>query len=292
MEPAGFLNPKRLLRESRLYPVLDSWRTRFDRQRSRARFQRHLRPSDLFLVGHPKSGNTWLAYMLAVLRDRDLEDGITLANVTARVPAVHGAEARIAQHAALPEPRIFRNEWPVSPDLYPRSVYLVRDPRAALVSMFHMYRVLYPRDRIEMAEFVDEYLAHGCIRRWEPRLVRWDRQVEAWRARRERGARVLVVRFEDMVADRARALREAAAFAGIHASAPVFEHAVARGSFAAMRADEEAHGAAAYPGRKRERGRFIRRGEPDSWRDEMAPQLAARIERAFAPGMRALGYLE
>ena len=32
-------------------------------------FRGAVRKSDVFLVGHPKSGNTWLAFMLAVLKE-------------------------------------------------------------------------------------------------------------------------------------------------------------------------------------------------------------------------------
>lgn len=292
MHPAGLLSAKRLLRESRVYPIAAAWRARLGERHRRRRFEQHLRPSDVFLVGHPKSGNTWMAYMLAILRDRDLDERITLANLKQHVVPIHGSEARVAQHAGLIEPRIFRNEWPVYADLYPRTVYLVRDPRAVMVSMFHMYRVLFGRRATTMDEFVEEYLEHGCIRRWEPRLVRWDRHVEAWLARRESGAQVSFVHFEQMVSDRRLALSRAASFAGIPFDDELLERAVVRGSFRAMRADEDAHGAAAYPGRVGRRGHFVRRGRVASWKDELNPRLVARIEKEFAPTMRAMGYLE
>ena len=76
------------------------------RQRRRAPFERALRPTDALLVGHPKSGNTWLAYMLAILLFPDREEDITLASVGDFVPFVHGHDHRIARYGHLADPRV------------------------------------------------------------------------------------------------------------------------------------------------------------------------------------------
>ena len=264
------------------------------RDRLRApRFARALRPTDAFLVGHPKSGNTWLAYMLAVLLSDDRDGEVTLYNLGDHIPFVHGRDHEIAAHAHLPNPRVFRNEYPRHPRLYPRTVYLVRDPRAVLVSFWHMYATMFDDRDLTLRTFVDGYLTGTApFDAWHRHLAPWDRQVAAALRRAERNDRIRIARYEDFVADRAAALRRVAEFIGGAEAAceARLARAVARGAFEAMRETEARHGAEAYVGRARGEGRFIRRGRTDGWREEMEPAVAARVEDAFGAVMERAGY--
>ena len=263
------------------------------------RFLRSLRSTDVFLVGHPKSGNTWLAYMLAVFLSDDRRGAVNLYNVGDYVPFVHGHDHAIAAYGHLPDPRVFRNEYPRHPRRYPGTVYLVRDPRAVLVSFWHMFATMFDDRDTTLARFVDGYLSGAApFDAWHRHLRRWDRQVGAALRRAERGERVWIVRYEDLVADREAALRGVAGFIGAVPAGDVpagtsarLSRAVARGSFEAMRNLEGRHGAEAYAGRARGEGQFIRRGRIDGWKDEMDAADAARIEAAFGPVMERAGYL-
>ena len=304
------------------YRLRDGLRNRL----SEPRFLHSLRPSDLFLVGHPKSGNTWVGYMLAVFLADDREGEVNLYNVGDYVPFVHGRDQEIAAYAHLPNPRVFRNEYPRHPRRYPGTLYLVRDPRAVLVSFWHMYVTMFGDRAMTLPAFVNGYLTGTApFDSWHRHLARWDRQVSAALRRAEEGDRILLARYEDFVEDREAALRRVAGFVGrasaecvpagtfvrnsvrissargsdgdgdVAARTASFEarlsRAVARGTFEAMKEVEDRHGAEAYVGRARGEGRFIRRGRADGWKDEMNPGVAARIETAFGPVMERAGYL-
>ncbi|MDX1578557.1 MAG: sulfotransferase domain-containing protein [Gemmatimonadota bacterium] len=254
-------------------------------------FRRALRSTDAFLVGHPKSGNTWLGYMLAVLLFRDEQSQVTLANVGDYVPFVHGRDDRIRRYGHLPDPRVFRNEDPQYPGLYPRTIYLVRDPRAALVSLWRMYQTMFDRSDLAFADFLDDYArGDGIFSWWNSKLVRWDRQVAEGLERAGSDSAFRLVRYEDMVEDRERSVRELAAFLEAGASEGDVERAVARGGFSAMQADEERHGAEAYAGRARGEGRFVRRGRVAGWREEIDDASAARIVDLMGDVMGRAGY--
>ncbi len=280
----------RIKRRTGYYRLRDGLRNRL----REPAFGRALRPTDVFLVGHPKSGNTWLAYMLAVLLTDDREGEVNLYNVGDHVPFVHGRDHAIAAWEHLPDPRVFRNEYPRYPHRYPGTLYLVRDPRAVLVSFRHMFVTMFDDREMTLGRFVDGYLSGGApFDRWHRHLGRWDRQVAAALRRAERGERICVVRYEDLVADREAALRRVSEFIGdVPAGTSArLARAVERGSFEAMRELEERHGAEAYTGRARGQGRFVRRGQTEDWRHEMDPAVAARIEAAFGPVMERAGYL-
>ncbi len=264
-------------------------------------FRRKLRPSDVFLVGHPKSGNTWLAYMLAVLLHPRSRDEINLYNIGDYVPFVHGREDRIRRWEHLPNPRVFRNESPQHWDLYPRTLYLIRDPRAVLLSFWHMYRTMFDDRNLGLADFVDRYMSKNSpFDRWNKHLVRWDAQVQRALDALLRGApeeqerksqRLLIVRYEDLVAAREDTFSGVAEFvSGGRPHAVGVERAVEAGELESMRNLEDLHGAEAYAGRARGEGRFVRRGLIDGWKDEMEPAVSDRIVSELGPVMERMGY--
>jgi hypothetical protein len=246
----------------------------------------------VLLLGHPKSGNTWLAYMLAIVLFKDRSAQITLSNVGNYIPFVHGQDLRISEWSHLPDPRIFRNEEPVFPDAYPRVMYLLRDPRAVLISFFHMYQVMRDDRRTSLASFLEQYFAtDGIFREWNRGLIRWDRQVLSWLHRAKSDARVTIVKYEDLVRDRRLAVERLCRFLEVSYDDEDLDNAVQRGSFAAMRKNEEQYGAEAYRGEIGQRGRFVRRGEIAGWKEELSKDLIREIEIQFAPAMKAAGYL-
>ena len=253
-------------------------------------FRRAVRKSDVFLVGHPKSGNTWLAFMLAVLKENDREERVNISNVGEFVPTIHNRDLSITRYRDQHSPRIFRTEAPNYPEAYPKTIYIVRDPRAALLSYYH--HCVHDTGRTEwpISEFVDEMLDAGCIRTLEPHLVRWDRQVEAW-LDRARHQPVSMVKYEELQGDCLGALSKLGGFIGLAHDESLLQLAVERGDFSRMRKDEQKFGAESYPGEKGERGFFVRKGRVDSWKEEMPAEVVAKIESTFYPVMKKLGYI-
>lgn len=281
---------KQTIKETPVYPFLYRLLECHRRRPDKRLFRRHLRPTDVFLVGHPKSGNTWVAYMFANIIFADSSNEVTLANVGNYIPAIHGHDTRIKEYSKLPDPRVFRNENPVYPRLYPKAIYLVRDPRAVLVSYYHMYLTLFNDYSMTLKAFVEEYLSQGCIRRWEV-VPRWDEQVMMWLHRAKYNKNIIIVRYEDMVRKRSNSLERIVGFANIPCNTERLKLAGKRGSFDAMRADEEQHGAESYLGDAGKRGRFVRQGKIDGWKDEMEGSVVDAVERELAPAMKAAGYL-
>lgn len=254
-------------------------------------FQKNLKPTDIFLVGHPKSGNTWLAYMLAIILNKDLKGQFNLANIKSFIPCIHGRDNLIAQHNNLQSPRIFRNEWPVYPERYPTTIYLVREPRAVLISYFHHYRIVTGDDNLTIEAFVEEYLSHGCIPNFEPNLTSWDKQILYWQERSKQQP-VIIVKYEEMVDDLGAVLEKVLKFICVKYDKKFVDLAVKRGEFESMREVEKKHGAESYPGTKGENDWFVRRGKKDSWKTELPPEVAIKIKNQFDKAMRSIGYLK
>jgi Sulfotransferase domain len=265
-------------------------RERRHEKEHRKLFRSQLRPTDAFLVGHPKSGNTWITYILAALVEKNFGKRATLANLQEFIPAFHAADVKIRKYSELPDPRMFRNEGPRFPELYPKTIYIVRDPRAVLVSYYH-HCLHDTRDASwKLDDFVDEMLKFGCIKRLEPYIMRWDKQVLDWLHRAERQP-VKIVKYEDMKRDRGKVLQEMIQFLGIFGTEQEIAQAVERSTFENMRKEEETYGAEPYSGTKGEGGFFMRRGKVDGWKEELSSQARTRIETEFGEAMKKVGYL-
>jgi hypothetical protein len=107
----------------------------------------------------------------------------------------------------------------------------------------------------------------------------------------ERNKSILVVKYEDMVEKQKESLERVATFTGMTCTEQDISLTLSRSSFTEMQRNEQRHGAEAYRGESAKRGPFIRRGRIDGWKEELAPGDNERIQQAFAPVMKACGYI-
>jgi hypothetical protein len=268
---------RRMVRQNRQY------------RNRRSRFIDNLRATDSFLVGHPKSGNTWTAYMLSIVENRDIDHHINLSNIGEHVPVIHDRDFIIDTFSRLRTPRIFRNESPLFPELYPVTIYLIRDPRAALLSYYHHCIHDTGNRDWTMDDFIDEMLEFGCIKSLEPHLVRWDRQVKGW-LDRQKTQRVEFVKYEDLKQDQYGTLIRMLDFLEIPHDHDLIDLAVQRSGFSSMRKEEEVYGSESFSGERGSKGYFVRKGEVDSWKSEMPASVVRKIEHAFGDIMEKVGY--
>ena len=105
---------------------------------------------DVFIVGYPKSGNTWF---------QDLAAGVVFGALPAFAPPVLVQDLVPDVHAVqhykrYATPMFFKSHALPTPD-YKRVVYLLRDGRDAMVSYYHQLVVL-DKGRVVQGNF-DEY---------------------------------------------------------------------------------------------------------------------------------------
>jgi aryl sulfotransferase len=169
------------------------------------------------------------------------------------------------------------------------AIVIVRDPRDVAVSLAH-----HQQTTIDQAiAFMNDANAGFCAKttlqytQLRQRLLGWSGHVASWLDQPD--IPVHPLRYEDLRADTAGALRLALAFAGLSATDGELRRAVAGARFEELRRQEQARGFGEAH-RQPLRGNFFRRGEAGAWRDELTSEQVARIEADHAPTMRRLGY--
>lgn len=229
------------------------------------------------MVTYPKSGTTWVAFFLAHLIGRRSEGrpvDLDLATCRRWVPDANPeyfGRRPLRARPGLQPPRVFTVHAQFDPAL-PRVVYLVRDPRAVMVSYHHFLRATRPKFDLSLAEFVERNDAWPCD---------WGRHVAGWTAR-AREDRVLVLRYEDLRADPLTGFARIARFCHLDPSPAELEECCGAASFENMvHVERKQHSS---------EGPFVRRGAVDGWRDELDGRSIRQIETRYAEIMRVHGY--
>ena len=239
-------------------------------------------PDDIFLVSFPKSGNTWTRFLLGNLRFPDTP--ATFANIHRLIPDPDGTTKK--DFDEMPRPRIIKSHECFDPR-YPRVIYIVRDPRDVVLSQYHYHRKRKKlSDDSPIETFATRFLAgktcpHGS----------WGQNVITWLATRQDPSRFLLLRYEDMVADTAKELAKIAKFLGMNATPELIAQAVERSSADRMRKLEQSQTDQCdlTKGSRKDLS-FVRAAASGGWRVELPASDVERIETAWGPLMRYLGY--
>jgi hypothetical protein len=239
-------------------------------------------PDDIFLVSFPKSGNTWTRFLLANLRFPN--EPATWANINRLIPDPTATSKR--DFDRMPRPRIIKSHECFDPR-YPRVVYIVRDPRDVVVSQYHYHRKLRKiEDDAPLETFVTRFLAgdtcpHGS----------WGQNIATWLYTSEGSPRFLLLRYEDLIADTAKELAKVVNFLQFVAGPELIAQAVERSSADRMRSMEKTQTDknGLVKGSRKDLS-FVRAAGSGGWRSELPAPMVARIESAWGPLMKHLGY--
>lgn len=233
---------------------------------------------DLFIVEFPKSGVTWLTFLVANVNAQLNGDPrtVTFFNINDFVPDVQSVRHVAPARAPLPGYRCFKSHSPyVAP--YRKVLYLVRDPRDVMVSYWTFLQGLgWWRGSLEQ---LVESRKYG-IRAWTDHVGGWLRGIDA-------AASFALLRYEDLTANTAAELTRLYALLGVPVAPEIIATAIERSSIDSMRRLESAF-AAGHPAL---RGlEFVRRQPLGGARIPISAAVRDLIEQRAAPVMKQLGY--
>ena len=238
-------------------------------------------PDDVFLVSFPKSGNTWTRFLLANLRFPN--QPATWANIDRLVPDTF-CTPRV-DFDRTPRPRIIKSHECFDPR-YSRTIYIVRDPRDVVLSLYHHLRKARTiADDFPIETFVERFLAGETVPHGS-----WGQNVMTWLTTSEGNPRFLLLRYEDMLADTARELARVVGFLQLPVTPEQITHAIERSSADRMRKLEKLQADSNSILRGRADLPFVRAAASGGWQKDLPTAMVEKIEAAWGPLMRHLGY--
>jgi estrone sulfotransferase len=232
-----------------------------------------VRPTDTFLVSFPKSGNTWLRFLIAhLVSDRN---DIHFRNLDALVPDVY-MSAAVADR--LPSPRYIKTHDARLAD-YPKTIYIVRDYRDVLVSYYH-----YQLAAKEFSGSFSEYVR--TIDTLHP-FGSWHAHVEAaLDFQSAHPERLHFLHYEELLAAPENELQRIVDFLQIVPKRPLSE-AIAACQFARLQELEKKHGSLFND---KSGAAFFREGKSGSWKQTFTPADLERVMQENGRLLQRLGY--
>jgi len=246
-------------------------------------------PDDIFVVSYPRSGNTWTRFLIGNLLYQ--EDPITFSNIESRIPEIYFNSDR--QMRRLKHPRVLKSHECFDPR-YPRTIYIVRDPRDVAVSFYyHNIKAGNLPDTYSIDDFIPRFMAAEFDSKWGS----WADNVMSWLCLRRHDKRFLLLSYEQVKKDPKRELKRLAMFLSeiwpsrIDVSPEKLARAVELSSPERMRQleKEEAH-KWVLTRQTRPDKPFVRSATAGGWKAILSPESVKRIEFAWGDLMGQLGY--
>jgi hypothetical protein len=237
---------------------------------------------DLFLVSYPKSGNTWVRFLIGDLASR--AEYVDFINIERIVPDIY--QNREFLLWTIPRPRILKSHECFD-SRYRRVIYLVRDPRDVLISYYHYKVMMGDIDSSTPLELYAERFLDG-----EDRFGSWQEHAESWLNSTADHRDFLLIRYEDLLSDPVTHLSRVAQILGIQRDKTALSAVVARYTVDKMRRLENQQWQRWNPLKgKRAGDQFVRSGTSGSWQRELPSSVARELEIRWGRTMERLGYL-
>ena len=230
-------------------------------------------PNDVYLVSYPRSGNTWLRYLLANLLEPDGDWNVD--NLSQVIPDIHQPwpDDWIER-----SPRIVKSHKAWQPD-YPQVVYLYRDGRDVAVSYFDFQRKL--RGYKESFDtFLEDYMqGHMPYGSWHDHVAGW--------LFKDDSAKLLPMRYESLFANTAQELTCLGVFLNATWSSSLIASAIDNSSIQRIRRDYQT---LKFDTHWRRGFRGGVKGGPGMWREVLSPAQNERFWEKAGAVADKLGY--
>ena len=242
--------------------------------------------SDVFVTSYPKSGNTWVRFLIANTLH---PDGTTdFFNINQRVPDIY----TLPDHKLLElaSPRYLKSHEYFDPR-YPSVLYVVRDVRSVIVSYFnHLQLIGSIPENESIDDFVGRFLS-GNVNRYGS----WKENVLSWiRVRECDNSRFKLIRYEDLKSDCVVELGSIATYLNLEKSQEELQTIAELSSFKRMK-ELEKNGIDKTMLSKKHRNvkaGFVRSGGTSDWEQALSSRSMDRIYEDCGDLLNELGYLQ
>jgi len=241
-------------------------------------------PDDTFVVSYPRSGNTWTRFLIANLVHREKE--VSFTNIEQLIPDTSSQSNRALK--ATPRPRIIKTHEYFD-HRYPKTIYIVRDPRDVALSYYDFQRkYMQIDDAYPLEQYVDDFVNGKLISiGWGT----WGENVASWMYTRGKRSTFLLLRYEDMMKDTERELARISEFLDIPSDPSRLRHSVESSSADRMRALEKLEEDKWVATKNRRKDiPFVRVAKSGGWHTALPATCVQQIENAWGGLMTTLGY--
>lgn len=226
-----------------------------------SKFQKYFKKSyriqenDIFIVSYPKSGNTWMRFLIAnaLYPKKD----INFYNIHELIPELDYAKKdKMSLRSIFKSHSIYNQK-------FRKVIYIVRDGRDVYSSYYHYLKPNMPKDMTFKNFLVDEKYKLGF---WSDHVTSW---LNEWDEEN-----FILVKYEDLLSNSENELKNVLNFLNEEYDDDIISNACKASSFKSMRQIESEEG---RPNQNNDKvDKFVRKGEAGYW-DELFDDEAKEI---------------
>lgn len=249
-----------------------------------------LKPQDAFLASYPRSGSTWLRFILSeILTGKDpgfrkIEKCLPEINMHRGVPPILPGGGRLIKTHEK-----YRKD-------YRKAIYLVRDLRDVFLSSYARSEAIGMTSFVSKGDF-DSYLLSFLEGR-ALQMGSWQEHARSWlESPLAKNGNLMVVRYEDLRQNSEEAVGQLLQFLGFTPDVRIIRKAIENNTLQQMRAKEDS---AVRAGERsvllghhksgEEDKRFVRKGAVGGWRSKLTDAQVRIIQQHAADMLAAMGY--
>jgi hypothetical protein len=257
----------------------------FQRQQHRKISKQHteIYDTDIFLVSYPKSGSTWLRFLIGNYLTGNKCD---FTNHHILLPDIHEG---LENDGHAIEPRLIKSHFPFTPE-YKKVIYLARDGRDVAVSYYYHLQKYRKIDKDQnFSEFLGSFSSgelgdgFGC----------WGQHVASWLdSEIANSDSFLLIRYEDLIKDPRVQFSKILSFSGREVIPEQVASAIEASSLVNMKKLEKRQQNVGKHLRASDKSiSFVREGKPDSWKGMFSEKDLASFMDANRSPLERLGYV-
>lgn len=237
-------------------------------------------PDDIFIISYPKSGNTWLRFLIANLIFE--KEKVNLSNLTDFIGDLGGDNEKKLLNQR--KPRIFNSHDYFDPR-FKKVIYMVRDPRDVLTSLyFYLTSLGTIKKNYSKSQFVKRFLEGE----FDANFGSWNENVGSWININDKN-KIIIIKYEDLKKNSYKEINKICKFLKVKKSKKKISEAIKKSSFEKLRKMENVDlGFTKYfsdsnPG-------FFRKGKIGDWKNFLSKKESNKIRKLWKTNMKYLGY--
>ncbi|MBA2272837.1 MAG: sulfotransferase domain-containing protein [Actinobacteria bacterium] len=234
---------------------------------------RYLTPYDALLATYPRSGSTWMRFLLYE----------SLSGQSADFDVVNTYTGRNARRVLPGGGRVVGTHDPYSRGDR-KVVYLARDPRSVVISEYKLAKRQGSDQSFD--EFFFAFLEGNTnpFGSWADHVRYWMTSVPA------RRGHLHLVKFEELRSKPEETLAQVTNFLGVSLDASTIEAVVRNNAVERMRAKEDVAPKDTFTRARSRDIRFVNEGATQGWQDQISPAQAALLLERTRTSLDLLGY--
>ncbi len=239
------------------------------------------RHDDLYLVSFPKSGNTWLSFLMANihLKLSNINREVNFFNIHDFIPDIHGSRDLKRNILPFPGHRVIKSHSVFNP-FYRKVIYIIRDPRDVMVSYYWFLKNLGSFNG-SLSEMIRSPLFG---------INAWCKHVQSWVEKTPASVSIDFVRYEDLKSNPSEVLRRLYKLLGYTIPNDIFLESIELSSFENMKKLEEFYN---YGGDMRFADfKFMRKGKAGTYKTELSKEDISFINQTASRWISIFRYVE